>query len=127
VTAKYPPVVLPDAAYAKALQAFCLSFDGAYEDYPWGDIVFKAGAKMFAATGPSLPVSVTVKATKEDAAFLTGLPNIEPARYVGQHGWVTVTITDDASLDHARDLIAQSYALVAPKPPRARSSKSRVS
>ncbi|MPZ49334.1 MAG: MmcQ/YjbR family DNA-binding protein [Dehalococcoidia bacterium] len=112
---KYPPVALPDHPYATALQTYCLSFDAAYEDYPWGDIVYKTGAKMFAATGPSLPLRVTVKATPDDAAVLTQFPHIEKASYIGRWGWVTITIDDAATLDQARDLIEASYALVAPK------------
>jgi hypothetical protein len=52
---RYPPVALPDSPLARAVQAHCLAFEGAWEDYPWGDIVYKVGAKMFAATGPSPP------------------------------------------------------------------------
>ncbi len=120
MTSRYPPVLLPDSDYARALQAHCLALDGAWEDYPWGDVVFKVGAKMFAATGASLPVRVTVKATKDDAAVLAGLPSVAPARYIGRHGWVTITVADAATLDFARDLIVASHALVAPPPRRER-------
>jgi predicted DNA-binding protein (MmcQ/YjbR family) len=34
---------------------------------------------------------------------------------VGQHGWVTITIEDDETLELAKELIATSYQLVAPK------------
>ncbi|HLF76754.1 MAG TPA: MmcQ/YjbR family DNA-binding protein [Dehalococcoidia bacterium] len=111
---RFPPVALPDTPFAKELQTHCLSFDGAWEDYPWGDIVYKVGKKMFAAIGGS-PVSVTIKATPDDASVLTQMPNIERARYVGQYGWVTVSVADEATLDMAQDLIAASYDLVAPK------------
>jgi predicted DNA-binding protein (MmcQ/YjbR family) len=40
------------------------------------------------------------------------LPHIEKAKYVGQHGWITVTVGDGATLAHAGDLIAESYRLV---------------
>jgi predicted DNA-binding protein (MmcQ/YjbR family) len=111
---RFPPVELPDSDVARQVQAYCLGFDGAWEDYPWGDIVYKVGKKMFAAMGGD-PLSVTVKATPDDAGVLTQLPNITRARYVGQHGWVTIEVVDDAALDMTRDLISASYALIAPK------------
>ena len=120
MTTKFPPVALPDSLVARSLRDFCLTFDGTYEDYPWGDIVYKVGTKMFAATGPSLPVEVTVKATKEDAEILVQMPNIMRARYIGQHGWVTITVEDGETWELAKELIATSYELVAPKKGRSK-------
>ena len=119
MTSKYPFVALPDSPRSRELQAFCLGLEGAFEDYPGGDIVYKVGAKMFAATGATLPVAVTVKASKEDADVLVQIPHVSRARYIGQHGWVTVEIEDDEAWDLARELIATSHALVAPKRRRA--------
>jgi predicted DNA-binding protein (MmcQ/YjbR family) len=115
MTSRYPPVALPDAPYAKELRQLCLSLEGAWEDYPWGDIVYKVGTnKMFAALGGN-PIGVTVKATPDDAAALVELPFIERARYIGRYGWVTVTVADDPVFDLARDLIVASHALNTPK------------
>lgn len=115
MTSKFPFVRLPDDEQARELQAYCLSFEGAWEDYPWGDIAYKVGTKLFAVTGPNLPMSVTVKASKEDQEVLVQMPNIAKAAYIGHHGWVTVQLADDETWDLARELIANSYALVAPK------------
>ena len=112
MTSQYPPVTLPDHPYAALMQQYCLGFEGAFEDYPWGDIVYKVGKKMFATLhGEAAGISTTVKALPDDAAFLIDLPHIERAPYIGRYGWVTVRITDEATLDHARDLIAVSYEL----------------
>jgi len=112
MTGRFPPVALPDSPLAAALAEHCLAFPDAWVDYPWGDIVYKVGGKLFAITGPNLPVWVTVKATPMDAEVLTQLPHIDAAPYIGRHGWVTVMIEDEASLDHALFLVAESYALV---------------
>ena len=116
MTREYPPVALPEHPYAAVLQAYCLGFEGAFEDYPWGDIVYKVGKKMFATLhAEEAGVSTTVKASPDDASFLIELPHIERAPYIGRHGWVTVRVSDDATLDHAKELVGVSYGLVAPK------------
>ncbi len=113
---RYPPVALPDLPYAKEVQAQCLAFPGAFEDYPWGDVVFKVGARMFAAVGDYDGVlGVTVKAAPDDAEVLVQLPNVERARYIGRYGWLTAMAPDAEAHAFVRDLIDASYALVAPK------------
>jgi predicted DNA-binding protein (MmcQ/YjbR family) len=109
---QYPPVQLPDNHYAREVKAYCLDLPDAWEDYPWGDIVYKVGAKMFVGLGTGGPVSVTVKATPEDAAVLVQMPHISVAPYVGRYGWVTVAIENDDALDQALALISMSYDLV---------------
>src|SRR5215207_3389499 len=115
MTAKFPVIPLPDSEQARELQTFCLSFEGAYEDYPWGEIVYKVGTKLFAMTGQGSPMSLTVKASKDDQDVLVQMPHVSKAAYVGQHGWVTVELADDETSELAKELIANSYALVAPK------------
>jgi len=111
---RFPPVALPDSAFARAVQQHCLSFPGAWEDYPWGDIVWKVGTKIFCFLGGSGNLAgVTVKATQDDADALCQMPHIQRARYIGRHGWVSVTVADEAALGQALDLIDESYRLVA--------------
>jgi predicted DNA-binding protein (MmcQ/YjbR family) len=114
ISGRYPPVALPASPYAAALQRFCLSLEGAWEDYPWGDIVYKVGAKMFASMGGD-DLQVTVKASLDDASVLVQQPGIEPAAYVGRYGWVTLQVRDEDSLRLAEELIAASYDLVRPR------------
>lgn len=109
---RFPPVALPDSPFAADLKRYCLDLPDAWEDYPWGDIVYKVGSKMFAATGPDLPLTVTVKAQPEDAEELIEFPHISTAPYIGRHGWVSVVIEDEAALDQALALVHMSYDLV---------------
>jgi predicted DNA-binding protein (MmcQ/YjbR family) len=108
---RFPPVGLPYTTKARGLQAYCLSFYGAWEDYPWGEVVYKVGAKIFAFVGTDAE-HVTLKATPDDAAVLVERPHIERAAYIGRHGWITLALESEDDLELARDLIAASYALV---------------
>jgi predicted DNA-binding protein (MmcQ/YjbR family) len=109
---RFPPVALPATPFADDIRAYCLDLPDAWEDYPWGDIVYKVGTKMFVGLGGENVTNVTVKATPEDAAVLVQMPHIAVAPYVGRYGWVTVAIADEAALDQAMALISMSYDLV---------------
>ena len=90
-----------------------MAFAGAVEDYPWeGHVGWKVKGKLFAIGGEESN-QVTVKSTLDKQAALVELEGVEKAAYVGRFGWVTVTISDETSLDLARGLIDESYAMIA--------------
>ncbi len=119
---RFPAVPPPKSRFYRPLQQHCLAMPGAWEDYPWGETVFKVGKKMFANCyqPEDGDLQVGLKATKEDQAVLIQLPGISVMAYIGQHGWITAQITDEASFDLVRDLASASYELVAHPPKKSR-------
>ena len=108
-----------DEAYAR-VRDYCLAKEGATEEYPWGDVIWKIRGKIFAGSSDGSN-QVTVKATPAEQATLIEHPAIEVAKYVGRFGWVTITIKSKKTLALAFDLIDRSYGSLAPKrKPRAR-------
>src|SRR5689334_11549804 len=103
----------PNDAFIE-LRKHCLSFPDAMEDHPWEHVGWKIKGKLFAIGGEGSNV-VTVKSTLDKQAALTQLPFIEKSAYVGRFGWVTITIEDEASLDLAKELIEESFMMVAKK------------
>lgn len=103
----------PRAVFSE-LRRYSLDFQGAEEDHPWGDTVWKVGGKIFVFAGTESG-KFTVKATLDQQAVLILHPNIERAAYVGRFGWVTVHVQDEESLGLCREMIEASYRMIAPK------------
>jgi predicted DNA-binding protein (MmcQ/YjbR family) len=102
------------------LRTYCLAFPGATETLQWGDaLCFKINAKMFAVLGLD-HVRLTFKCTSEQFAELIERQDIRPAPYVGRHHWVMLERLDALENDELRDLIRQSYEMVAAKAPKKR-------
>jgi predicted DNA-binding protein (MmcQ/YjbR family) len=104
---------------SERLKAHCAGKEGAWEDHPWGDFVYKVGKKLFVGLGEGEPASITVKAAPDELDGLLTLPFIERAAYVGRFGWITVTVSEEEQLELALDLIDVSYELVRGKSKRA--------
>ncbi|MEU7277307.1 MmcQ/YjbR family DNA-binding protein [Streptomyces sp. NPDC045431] len=104
------------------LRAFCLSFNAAVEDFPFGPdtSVFKVEGKMFAlAALDARPLTVNLKCDPEIAVRLRAEhPAIVPGWHMNKRHWNTVTVSGlpDRLL---RELIEDSYDLVVAGLPRA--------
>ncbi|MET8824692.1 MmcQ/YjbR family DNA-binding protein [Streptomyces sp. NPDC004610] len=107
------------------LRAFCLSFNAAVEDFPFGPetSVFRVLGKLFALSHlDGRPLTVNLKCDPEDAVRLRadhpGL--IVPGWHMNKRHWNTVTV-DDAELPDrlVRELVEDSYDLVVAGLPRA--------
>jgi len=107
-----------------SIRAYCLSFPHATENLQWGDaLCFKVGAKMFAVLGLDR-VRLTFKCAPETFAELIERPDIRPSPYLGPYKWVMLDRLDALRSDELRDLIRQSYQMVATKAPKVKARKS---
>ncbi len=100
-----------------SIRAYCLSFPRATEKLQWGDaLCFKISGKMFAVLGLDNP-RFTFKCTPEAFAELIECEDIHPSPYLGRHKWVMLDRLDAVRWDELRELIGQSYEMVAAKAP----------
>ncbi|MEU0333048.1 MmcQ/YjbR family DNA-binding protein [Streptomyces sp. NPDC006193] len=108
----------------RELRAFCLSFEAAVEDFPFGPqiSVFKVLGRMFALTDlDARPLTVNLKCDPEDAVRLRGEHQglIVPGYHMNKRHWNTVT-ADGALPDRlVKELVEDSYDLVVAGLPRA--------
>jgi predicted DNA-binding protein (MmcQ/YjbR family) len=100
-----------------SVRAYCLSFPLASENLQWGeDLCFKVAGKIFAVLSlDSVPQSLCFKCTPETFAELCEREGIIPAPYVGRYKWVLLGRLDVLGDRELKDLIRQSYEMVAAK------------
>ena len=100
-----------------SIRAYCLLFPEATEKLQWGDaLCFKVRGKMFAVLGLD-QVRLTFKCTPEAFAELIERQDIRPSPYLGRYHWVMLDRLDAVPNDELKDLIRQSYEMVAAKAP----------
>ena len=111
----------PKRNHWKALHTYALSLPGAYEEHPWGESVAKVSKKVFAflgRPGEETPKTIALK-LRAAHGFALSLPGASETGYgLGRAGWVSVPVASGvAPLAVLRELVDESYALVAPKRP----------
>jgi predicted DNA-binding protein (MmcQ/YjbR family) len=101
----------------ESIRRFCLSFPHATENLQWvDDLCFKVGGKIFALLSlSSVPPRLMFKCTPERFAELVEQEDIVPAPYVGRYKWVSLERLDVLPWIEMKDLIEQSYEMVAAK------------
>jgi predicted DNA-binding protein (MmcQ/YjbR family) len=108
-----------------SIREFCLTFPDATENLQWGDdLCFKVGGKIFAIVSLDNP-RLCLKCTPEIFAELIEREDIHPAPYVGRYKWVMLDRLDAVRGDELRELIRQSYEMVAAKVPGKKKGISR--
>src|SRR3954453_11656184 len=109
---------------AAELRQWCLAYPGAVEDFPFGPetSVFKVGGKIFALSSlHRTPLEVSVKCEPELAVDLRdSYDAIRPGYHLNKRHWNTITLDDSLPDRLVRDLIEDSYDLVADALPKAR-------
>ena len=102
---------------ADSIRKYCLSFPHATENLQWeGDLCFKIKNKIFAILSlDSVPQRMCFKCTPECFAELCEREDVRPAPYVGRYKWVMLDRLDALRDDELRQLIQQSYEMVAKK------------
>jgi len=110
------------------IREYCLSFPHATENLQWGDdLCFKIGGKIFAILGLDNP-RLCFKCTPEAFSELIEREDVRPAPYVGRYKWVMLDRLDAVRWEELRELIRESYEMVAAKAPgRKVGKKSRLS
>jgi predicted DNA-binding protein (MmcQ/YjbR family) len=107
---------------AAELRRWCLAQPGAVEDFPFGPehSVFKVGGKMFALTTiDRRPLEVSVKCEPELAVELrASYGAIRPGYHLNKRHWNTITLDGSLADQLVRDLIQDSYDLVADALPK---------
>jgi predicted DNA-binding protein (MmcQ/YjbR family) len=104
------------------LRGFCLSREGATEEFPFGPrtSVFKVGGKIFALSAlRSRPLKVSLKCEPDLAeALRASYPEIQPGYHLNKRHWNTVALDGTLSDGMVRDMIEDSYDLVVAGLPR---------
>ena len=107
------------------IREFCLAFPQATENLQWGDdLCFKIRGKIFAIASLDNP-RLCFKCTPETFAELIEREDIHPAPYVGRYKWVMLDRLDAVRWEELRELIRQSYEMVAAKAPKRKVTASK--
>jgi predicted DNA-binding protein (MmcQ/YjbR family) len=107
------------------IREYCIACPEATEKLQWGDdLCFKIRDKIFATVAlTAIPQKVCFKCTPETFSELMEREDIRPAPYVGRYKWVILDRLDALSNSELKELIRQSYEMVAAKAPQSRVKK----
>lgn len=109
------------------IREYCKSFPDATENLQWGDdLCFKIRGKIFAIVGlTGVPQKLCFKCTPEVFGELIEREDIHPAPYVGRYKWVMLDHLEALPGDELRELIADSYQMVAANAPKGTARRSK--
>lgn len=100
------------------LREFCLSLPHATEDVKWGnDLCFSVGGKLFCVCDLAGELTVTIKVAEDEFHELCESENINPAKYTGRYGHITISEISHFSDAEWKTRIKNSYELTLAKLP----------
>jgi predicted DNA-binding protein (MmcQ/YjbR family) len=106
-----------------SIREYCLSLPNATENLQWGDdLCFKIVGKIFSIVSLDDP-RVCFKCNPETFAELIEREDIRPAPYVGRYKWVMLDRLDALNDRELKEMIRQSYEMVAAKAPKGKNRK----
>ena len=97
-------------------RAICLALPDTKETPTWGTPHFRVGDKIFAGFGEKDGrASIGFKLEMDHARAILRDRRFTPAPYVGHKGWVSMELSGATDWDQIRELVEESYLLIAPK------------
>ncbi len=103
----------------ETVREFCMSLPYATEDVKWGnDLCFSIGGKLFCVCDLASDLTVTIKVGEDEFAELCESENINPAKYTGRYGHVTISEMSRFSDAEWKSRIRTSYDLTVAKLPK---------
>lgn len=104
-----------DRALAR-LREICLALPDTKETITWGEPHFRVGEKIFAGYGKDAGRSaIGFKLEPLHAEEVLDDPRFTRAAYVGRYGWVAMDAGQVSDWDEVRELVHESYRLIAPR------------
>lgn len=99
------------------IREYCMAFPEVTENLQWGDdLCFKIRGKIFTIVNLD-NLRLCFKCGPETFDELIEREDIRPAPYVGRYKWVMLDRLDALGYEEMRELIRQSYEMVAAKAP----------
>ena len=104
------------ASALKSMRRICLALPDTVETDTWGSPHFRVGDKIFSGCGEKNgDVTCGFKLEMDHAAVIVDDPRFSKAPYVGHKGWVTMDLSGTVDWNLVRELVLESYRLIAPK------------
>jgi predicted DNA-binding protein (MmcQ/YjbR family) len=100
----------------RRVREICLALPDTVETITWGKPHFRVKDKIFAGFSDEEDVAtIGFKLAMDHAASILEDPRFERAPYVGHKGWVSMDASAITDWNEVRELIRESYGLIAPK------------